>query len=82
MESKQEESKRDVRHRFNVVRQFAYVHRSECDYIPLINRFGLQYNIYIVKPNYPQSIPINLAVIRVSLDTRLDGFAFCIWTLA
>jgi Zn-dependent peptidase ImmA (M78 family) len=75
MESKQEESKREVRHRFNVVRQFAYVHKSESGYISSFNQFGLQYNIYILKPYYPQNNLVNIAINRVSLDARLDGLA-------
>jgi hypothetical protein len=74
MKSKQEKSKREVRHKFYVVRQFAYVHRSECGYIPSINKFGLQYNIYIMKHYYPQNTLANLVVICVSPDARSDGF--------
>lgn len=73
MKSKQEESKRDARHKFNVVQQFAYVHRSEYVYIQLINQFGLQYNIFIAKPYHPQNTQANLAVNRVSPNAHSNS---------
>jgi len=76
IESKQEENKKKVRHRFSVVRQFAYVHRSEYNYIQLINQFGLQYIIFIVKPYYPQNTPVTLAVNWVSLDAGIRAWPF------